>query len=180
MEQYLGAVLRAYHKDHNPLWLTVLLALFWGRLLILWRRILSHDQDWGLLWITIQELFLEAVDRVRWPDGSVDPRAALWWETKNRIRTHYRPIWRQENFQRSFGVDRRDGNDEKDDWFHSLADPRSLDAFRDVEERLDREKRLALLRHCLEKGWINEAEYYVLLGVEIYTTSLADYCQQYG
>jgi hypothetical protein len=177
--QYLRAAWQAYHGDGNPGWLTVLLSLFWSRLLLVWRRHLSKSEDPDLLWITIQESFIDAIHETRASGLGCSPWALLWFATETRLRSCLRPLWVEQCRARSSALQIRPAKGKKAAAreVQDLADPRSRDRFHEVEEDLDRQKRERALRYCAQRGWISEAEYPLLVGLMIYGVSLRAYAE---
>lgn len=179
---YLGAAWQSYHDDGNPGWLTVLLALFWSRLLLVWRRHLAKSDDPDLLWITILESLIDAIRETRPPEPGCSPWAQLWLATETRLRSRLRPLWAEKCRARrsALQIRRPKGKEPVATEVQDLADPHSHDCFREVEEGIDRQRREQALRYCLQRGWIGEAEYALLLGLLIYGGSLRAYAEKRG
>jgi RNA polymerase sigma factor (sigma-70 family) len=173
------SVVHATHRhDENPLWVTVLLALFWVPLLYLWRKELRSGVDEDDLWTAISEAFLEAVATVRRDEPEGGFPKALWWETRNQLRTAMRREWRRGKREVPMLVRDRDEEDMPPQ--PEVPDLNASRAFRDVEDRIDREKKVRELRDCLLRGLLTELEHDVLMGVEIYGQTLVEYAERAG
>jgi len=174
----LSVVHVTHRHDENPLWVTVLLALFWVPLLYLWRKELQPGLDEDDLWAAISEAFVEAVATVRRDEPESGFPKALWWETRNRLRTNLRREWRRG--QREVPMLVRDPDEEDLPPQPEVPDLNASRAFRDVDDRIDREKRVQELRDSLLRGVLTELEHDVLMGVEIYGQTLLEYAERAG
>lgn len=183
----LRPMLRAHARDRGPLWRSILLFLFWRKLVALSRIYRRWDlESPDNVWVTLVAAFFDAADEAA-TIGRVQGLARrVLWQTRDRARNAFRREWRWHRRRvRTVPhggtidtlVDDADIMSRGDiDGPRRRSGSRRDRALQSVEEGLDRDRVAGALAACLEAGLITRAEHAVLLGAFVHGSSLKEEC----
>jgi len=171
----LKPVLEAHQRDGDAKWRKILLVMFWHLLIRLHR---SHSRwlpDDEARWSELYWHFDRAVCRID-PERRPERLAQkLFNDTKHGL---YETCIKERgwtNNNRSLTC-RSDNDEDSNEVEIACTDP----SYREVEERLDLQVDIALLRSYRDRGLINETEFHLIIGSRIYGRPLRELAHEVG
>ncbi|MBP9032284.1 MAG: hypothetical protein KBG29_00225 [Pseudomonadales bacterium] len=168
-DQVLLPILQAHAEDGDPRWRTILLVIFWPGLEGIWRRKWHWDRDPDALWANIGWAFLRAVCRLDPSTRASRLAQKIVNDVFHGLHDDYRREWRRAARE-------------------VATDPDEL-ADRDVEDQRDaaaaalhmeQQARIEVLRAHRAAGRINDTDFLLLLGTQVYGRPLADCARESG
>jgi hypothetical protein len=168
-DQVLLPILLAHAEDANPRWRTILLAMFWHSLEAVWRRKWHWDRDPDALWANVVWAFLRTVCRLDPSKRASRLVQKIVNDVFHGLHDDYRRDWRRAARE-------------------VVTDPDEL-ADRDVEDqrdaaaaalRVEQQARIEVLKAHRATGLINDTDFLLLLGTQVYGRPLADCAHESG
>lgn len=157
-DDILRPICQSHSEDHDPRWRTILLLIFWPSLKSLCMQKRMLDREYGELWASVVQAFLDAVccfDAATWHDRIA---ARLFSETLHGVVAQYSTRRRQSS--REVSTD--------PSVLAALAGQSHRGDFSEAGESASLAAAVGWLRAYVEAGSIDETDFCLLVGSIIY------------
>lgn len=168
-DHVLLPILQAHGEDGDPRWRTILLAIFWPALESIWRRKRHWDSDPDALWANVVWAFLRAVFRLDPSKRGSRLVQKIVNDIFHGLHDDYRRDWRR--------AAREVATDPGELAGHDVEDEREAAA---ATLRLEQEARIQVLKAHRAAGRINDPDFLLLVGTQVYGRQLADCARESG
>jgi len=168
-DQVLLPILLAHAEDGDPRWRTILLVIFWPGLEAIWRRKWHWDRDPDALWANIVWAFLRAVCRLDPSKRASRLAQKIVNDVFHGLHDDYRREWRR--------AAREVVTDPDELAKHDVQDERGAAA---AALRLEQEAHIEVLKAHRAAGRINDPDFLLLLGTQVYGRPLAECARESG
>lgn len=168
-DQVLLPIVQAHAQDGDPRWRTILLVIFWPGLEAIWRRKWHWDRDPDALWGNVVWSFLRAACRLDPSRRASGLTQKIVNDVFHCLHDEYRRDWRRAAREVVTDPGELAGHDAEDE--HAAAA---------ATLRLEQEARIEVLKAHRAAGRINDPDFLLLLGTQVYGRPLADCARQSG
>jgi hypothetical protein len=162
-DNVLLPILQAHAADRDPRWRTILLVIFWPGLESIWHRRLHWDTDPDALWANVIWAFVRTVCRLDPAKRSTRLVQKVINDVFHRVHVEYRSCWNRGR--------REIVTDPVDLAEYDVADEREAAA---VELWVEQEARIETLKAHRAAGRIDDTDFLLLVGTQVYGRRLAD------
>jgi hypothetical protein len=178
----LFGIFRAHQEDRDPRWRTILMVIFWPALRAIHRRKAYWDSKADERWQNVLWAFLEVVCRIDVSRRSEGLVQKVVNDTFHGLRGVYRREW--DWLKRTVALEPEEDEDRHEysekDRFGALVGGQEAIEFAEVDLRHDQEAEIKRLRRYVSKGFISEADFFLIVGTRLYGASLSQYASDHG
>lgn len=168
-DRVLLPILQAHANDGDPRWRTILLAIFWPALESTCRRKRHWDRDPDALWANVVWAFLRTVCRLDPAKRASRLVQKIVNDVFHGLHDDYRRDWRRAAREVVIDPDELAGRDVEDERGAAAA-----------TLRLEQEARIGVLKAHRAASRINDPDFLLLLGTQVYGRPLADCARESG